>query len=252
MHAPLIPMKAPNREVKHAGVPLWRQLKNMLEEQIQQGNLPPHAKLPSENQLCNRYRISRTVVREALGELAKEQLIYKIQGKGAFVASQKPSTHFIANNQGFFAEMTGRGKRVITKVLEQSLATPSARIQQLLQLQEGEQIVSLKRKMSLLHIPHLLTNMAFPAKLTPGLESIELDNRSIYETLKQRYALKPVRSERWVEAVLPSPEQAELLGVRVSTPLIGIESCAFDANERPIEYFYTLYRSDVSRLHIES
>ena len=45
-----------------------------------------HEKLPSENILCEQYGISRTTVRKTFDALAASKYIYKIQGKGTYVA----------------------------------------------------------------------------------------------------------------------------------------------------------------------
>lgn len=49
------------------------------------GHLSPGTVLPSEFQLCERFDVSRTVVREAMGHLAREGLIRVRQGRGTAV-----------------------------------------------------------------------------------------------------------------------------------------------------------------------
>ena len=45
--------------------------------------------LPSERELCEQYDVSRITVRRALAELEEAGTIYRVQGKGAFVRSEK-------------------------------------------------------------------------------------------------------------------------------------------------------------------
>ena len=54
---------------RDSNLPLWMQLKSILQGQIQSGELLPDFKLHSKHELCRMYGISRTVVREALNEL---------------------------------------------------------------------------------------------------------------------------------------------------------------------------------------
>ncbi len=60
----------------------YQEIQFMLKEKIQQGVYDIGDYLPSENELCNTYGITRTTVRKALDELLKEGFIEKKRGKG--------------------------------------------------------------------------------------------------------------------------------------------------------------------------
>ncbi len=66
-------------------VPVYYQLKTLLKEQIETGQLRPGDKVPTEAELCERYAISRTPVRQALLELVQEGLLTRRAGRGTFV-----------------------------------------------------------------------------------------------------------------------------------------------------------------------
>lgn len=63
-----------------------------IRQRILSGQLELGATLESESELCRRYNVSRTPVRQALGILAREGLIRRVQGKGSFVAATVPGT----------------------------------------------------------------------------------------------------------------------------------------------------------------
>lgn len=65
--------------------PLYAQLKNALQEQIRTGALPYGEKLPSENEFMEQLGLSRMTIRSALSQLANENYVQKIHGKGTFV-----------------------------------------------------------------------------------------------------------------------------------------------------------------------
>ena len=56
-----------------------------LNGQIQRGELPPGSRLPSERELCERFGVSRSVVREALSQLKSDGVIEARRGSGAYV-----------------------------------------------------------------------------------------------------------------------------------------------------------------------
>ncbi len=75
---------------KQHPIPIYLQLKEMLQNQIEQGIYHSHQKLPSERDLCQYYNLSRMTARRALKELVNEGLVYTRVGKGTFV-SYKPN-----------------------------------------------------------------------------------------------------------------------------------------------------------------
>lgn len=232
------------------GDPLWLQVKNALVRMIADNRLGEHARLPTEMALCDQFAVSRTVVREALNQLVMDRAIYKIQGKGAFVASRQEEQDFFGNTIGFSSDIIGKNKRVERRVLSQKLVKPHERARQMLRLTENDRVVELYRLFQVDGLPRLVVNSCIPATLMPGLESMALENRSLYETLRKQYGFSIRYADRWIEAGVPNEDEAGLLGVTVATPLLAIESCSYTDGDLPMEYYHGLYRSSEARLHI--
>ena len=66
-------------------IPLYYQLKTLLLEEILGGRYGAGERLPTEHELCEQYRISRTPVSRALSELADEGVILRHRRRGTFV-----------------------------------------------------------------------------------------------------------------------------------------------------------------------
>ena len=64
----------------------YQNLINYIQEQITDGQLGPGEKVPSENQLAERFHISRQTVRKAIGTLEEEGLVQRIRGSGTYVS----------------------------------------------------------------------------------------------------------------------------------------------------------------------
>ena len=235
---------------RHSGMPLWFQLRAILHRGIDSGDVPTDGRLPSEAELCRRYHVSRTVVREALAKLVAEGRIYKIKGKGAFVARRKSEEEFVGTTMGLWEELLTKGHDVQTRVLVQELDAPTDRERAALRLGPDDAVVRIRRVYVVDGSPTIKVDTALPAALVPGLERAPLENRSLYATVRQRYGLRPERAERWIEAALPDRGDAELLGVTTRTPLIAIESIASTATGVPMEYYVALHRTDTTRLHV--
>jgi len=72
-----------------SGASKTEKLKAFIRDRIAGGNLKPHDRLPSRNELVSILGFSETTVRKGLAELEADHTIYLQQGKGAFVAERK-------------------------------------------------------------------------------------------------------------------------------------------------------------------
>lgn len=73
---------------KDSPIPLHTQLLNDLRRIIIAGQLSPHARVPSEPDLTVELGISRTTIRQAWRAAEEEGLLYRVAGKGTYVAEQ--------------------------------------------------------------------------------------------------------------------------------------------------------------------
>ncbi|QHT62580.1 GntR family transcriptional regulator [Paenibacillus lycopersici] len=77
--------------MKQKALPKYAQLKKEITAWLDTGRLQPNEQMPSENEIAERFGISRQTVRQTLGELEQEGRLYRIQGKGTFAAEPKAS-----------------------------------------------------------------------------------------------------------------------------------------------------------------
>src|SRR5436853_7555338 len=78
-------------------VPAYRQIADVLREQISAGEVTPGEKLPSERELCETYDVDRGAVRRALALLQAWGLIVTEHGRGAFVRMHSALRRFARN-----------------------------------------------------------------------------------------------------------------------------------------------------------
>lgn len=65
-------------------------LRDVIRDALVNGEFRPGDKLPSQNEMCDRFAVSPNTVREAIASLVHEGLLYRVQGKGTFVTDKKP------------------------------------------------------------------------------------------------------------------------------------------------------------------
>lgn len=235
---------------RNADSPLWLQVKQSLSSMIRDEGLSEHDRLPSEAELCQYFDVSRTVIREALAQMVNEGMIYRLQGRGAFVRGRRDEQSFVGSTVGFSGELEEKRRTVTRQVLRQAVVLPTPRMQRFLQIGADEPVVAIDRVMSVEGLPRAIVRWAMLERMVPGLDGLPLQNRSLYDTISRQYGVRLVRAERWIEAVSLSQVEAGQLGVSPGKAALCIESVGSSASQSAIEYYTAHYLTDRSRLRI--
>lgn len=69
--------------------PMYKQIIDILSRKMDEGELKPGDRIPSEAELMQTYHVSRITVRSAINELEEDGMVVRSRGKGTFVASRK-------------------------------------------------------------------------------------------------------------------------------------------------------------------
>lgn len=232
-------------------IPYYYQLIQLLENEIQSGAFARDVPIPSEHDLCATYGISRTVVRQALGDLTARGLLYRVKGKGTFVAPRKLEERFVQRADGFYHDLTSRGFTVTTGVLQQDVIVPAPHVRQHLGLREQDRVIKIDRLRSVNGSVLLFVQTFLPHDLCPTLVETDLSTGSLYVALQEQAGLAVATGRRNVEAVVAQPPLTMLLEVKKGAPLLKIESTSYLADGRPLEYYEAWHRGDRSRIEIE-
>ncbi len=234
---------------KDSAIPLYHQLKEILREQIANRNYKPHQKIPSEPELQKVYGLSRATIRKAIDGLVKEGLIYRLQGKGTFVAD--PHDRQEIELDSFSENMRSVGLIPTTSVLESILLTEvEPELWNKLGLEPGDSIICVKRMRYLDGEPILLATSYLPAYLVPGLEFQELTG-SLYKKLVELYDVRPSWGEDFIEPVLMNDEDAKLLDTEMGSPALLVERHAYTADNDLVEVCYSLIRGDRAKFYLK-
>ena len=232
-------------------VPYYAQLLDLLRTSIRQGVWQPGDQLPGEHALCTKYGVSRTVVRQALGEMESDGLIIRRKGKGAFVAEPKIVESLAQRLTGFHQDMRERGHRPVSQVLFQGVIRAPVKIARHLEIPPETPIVHLRRLRFVQAEPIVLVSSYLPSSLCPGLEDVDFREQSLYAYLEQTCGTTIARGRRTIEAVAADAEEADLLQVPVGAPLILLDSVSYTEDNTPIEYYRASHRGDRSQFEVE-
>jgi GntR family transcriptional repressor for pyruvate dehydrogenase complex len=99
---------------------------SVLSREIESGDLPPGSRLPTEQQLADRYGVSRNVVREAVAQLRADGMIEARQGVGAFVLAPEQRTAIRIDREALKIATNMEHLFELRRVLEVESATLAA------------------------------------------------------------------------------------------------------------------------------
>jgi GntR family transcriptional regulator len=238
-------------------VPYYEQLKRALVQLMEGGVLVAGDMLPSESELCARYRVSRTVVRQALGDLVAEGRVYRQRGKGTFVARPKLRAQFMESTVGFFeddASIPSDGD-VTRRVLDCGLRPVPPRPAAALGLDEAGDCVEVDRLRYVDGAVSSYTKHYLPLDLHPALLDeilrFNVATHSIYEFLEGVCGIRIDSGHRSLEAIAAPPGVAELLETDAGAPLLYVVSVGREMTGRPIEFFEAWHRGDRTKFDVE-
>jgi GntR family transcriptional regulator len=226
-------------------VPKHVQLREILEAAARD-ELPAHAPVGSERALMSRYGVSRATVREAVGQLVSDGVLYRVHGKGTFVAPARVESQL--HLASFTQDMRRRGLAPTTRVLHATRTSPPRRAAIELGLGPGEQAWCLERLRIAGGEPMALELGWYPERLLPGLDRHDLST-SLYTLLAQTYDVVIDAAQQSVWAESADAHRADLLGVPVGAPLLAFRRTS-SAGRSAVEHNLSWYRGDRYQVHM--
>lgn len=236
---------------KNSPLPYYVQLKEIIRVHIENGDLAVGNQIPSEPELCEMYDISRTVVRQALKELAYEGLLVREKGRGTYVSEPKISEGLIQTLTGFYEDMLERGIQPVSQVLKQQVTAATAKIAAHLGLPVGTPVIEVQRLRFANNEPIVLVTTYLPFTLCPSLLEADLRQQSLYRFIEDQCGLFIARGRRTIEAVPADEYEAQLLQIEKGSPLILLDSVSYLEDGKPVEYYHAVHRGDRSRFEVE-
>lgn len=213
----------------------YQELESLLKEKIQQGELQIGDYLPSENELCTDFSITRTTVRKALDNLLKEGFIEKQHGKGSRVRERRQSLGLL-NVKGF-SEVAGGN--VKTEFIAQPTLKnwPDCLSFQPSETDRHQLCFHFERLRSVGADPVMLENNWFAASSINDQFDSEFIGASFFKTLSQKYQIEITGSEQELRAEFADERTALLLKIEEHAPVLHI-SAKFHT-DRPNFFIYS-------------
>ncbi|MCB2290102.1 GntR family transcriptional regulator [Clostridium sp. CS001] len=231
-------------------IPLHYQLKEILQEMIENEVLKPGQAIPTERELCEIQGISRMTVNKAIMSLVNEGLIYREQGKGTFVSIEKVN-HEISRLKGFTEQMKENG--VISKTKMLSFKVIEATKQNKVELKmpkEESKVVEIKRLRFSDEQPVAIETAWIPYYLVNDITREMIEDKSLYAILREKYGHHPYKAKQTIEPIMLNEYESKLLNQENCALALIFRRTTYLENGVPIEYTKAIYRSDKYKYEI--
>lgn len=229
--------------------PLYHQIKENITRQVVSGRWRSNHPLPSEQELCSHFGVSRGTLRRALGDLEHQGLVVRRQGRGTFVAKPKFEGSVLGSYRNYRVGAVPHDERSRLLGIDRIPASPD--MQRLLKLGKRDRVYEVRRLQYMGGEPITLSTSFIPAALAPGLDKQDIEHEFFYDLLEQRYGLAFLGAEEFLEPVVADDVVARHLEVAVGAPVFLVERHSHLADDKPAEFRQAYMRGDRYRYRIQ-
>jgi GntR family transcriptional regulator len=227
---------------RQASDPAYVQLVNILKDQIARGGYLPGNRLPSESELCKRYRVSPMTVRRSINCLLDQGIVSTIQGSGTYVKA--PDLGGVTFGLGEFHNLFKDKERTRVKVLEVVIVKADEATAMRLAVRPGDRAILIRRVLIrdgdpiLYHKEYLVYD-----PLRPIVEA-ELEVTSLHGLFVGMGETKLKKGDLTIEAAVLTKEEADVLNTMHMQPAFRLEHIFYDFDDRPVSWGRFVCRGD--------
>ncbi len=234
-------------------VPLWCQIAQRLRASITAGEFRPGDALPSEAQINNAFKVSRTTARASLDRLRHEGLITRQPGRGSIVLKSRVEQP--VNQLASFAEdMRQRSLKASYATFSAGFADATAEAAEALDLAQDVKAFLIRRLLLGDDEPMAMSESWLAPSVLAGNSGPtpdELDAGSLYAWLAGRRDVRIAGATQFIEAAVADAVLARRLGVNAGSPVLVARRRSHAADGTAIEYAVMHYRADRYRFSID-
>lgn len=214
----------------------------------------PGSRLPSEHEIVHRLGVSRATATQALRDLEKRGLVYRLQGRGTFVADTDRAIRYALSGilPSFSEDLRKSGRSTNERMISFGAVAAPADIATTLRLTADDLAWRVERVIASNGEPVVHLTSWIPQRNAPALEPAAIESSSLYEQLSttEGSAGRPCAAdEQWSAASAPA-DTAALLGLPRGVGLMRVTRTAFHHDQSPAEFVVSYVRAETFAVSI--
>jgi len=231
-------------------IPLYFQIKSILKSQILSNELREQERLPSEAQLCKQYHVSLGTLRQALSELLREGLVYRVRGKGTFVNEGAGLRQL--RFKGTIENLITSAQEGRVRVLEYKEVIPPLHVAKMFQLEMNQRVFQLEMIFSISKGPSRYSLIYFPPELGKMIMRNELkETTEIILLVEKKLQTKIHHAHQTMDIRLADKIISKYLSIKQKTPIFAMERHYRSRDGSPLFMSLNYCRPDLYKFGIE-
>jgi GntR family transcriptional regulator len=227
---------------------LYIQLTRIFVEEISSGRWKLNQKIPTEEELCGKYDVSKITVRQAINNLVSDGYLMKIQGKGTYVISSLPIVG-LAMKTRFTEDMFGKEVKAEKEIISLGTEDIPPEVKAYLRTNDAVYHVLCKRKMN--EKTAYLDESFIPRHIMPDLGNLDIAHISLYSLLQERGTKKIFKVIQTVEVSKVWGDSAKYLELKEGTHVLAVHRLLFSSDNTPVGYTRFLGGTDRYKFQTE-
>jgi GntR family transcriptional regulator len=225
-----------------ANTPLYVQIDKTMLASIKNGEYKGNTALPSERELCDKYFVSRSTIRQTIALLKEADFVYTVQGKGTFI---KPQVFIQPLTKVYSFTDTLKNDNVIiqNKIVEYSKEAADGALAKITGHNDRSTFHKLTRLRSAKDYPLMLETTYLPTARFIHISLETIETGSLYDYLQKNYNFKADRIKETLRPIIPQSKEKKLLQISSNVPCILLERFSYE-NDLLIEYTRSIVRGD--------
>jgi GntR family transcriptional regulator len=227
-------------------LPVYYQIKQTLKGWIVNGEFKPGDRIPSENELADKFHVSRLTVRQAISQLVQEGFLNSRRGEGTFVTNNENLINsFSLEFSGFMDDLFYQVSKIKTQSARLGRMAASKLVREKLELDDDEkEVIQIKRIRLLRDKVFSYTINYLPMDIGRRITEKDLLKKPLLKIMEQDLNIEFTEASQIIEASFADQEVAEQLGISPGSPILYLERVMYTKDKRPVEFVQSSHPGD--------
>ncbi len=218
---------------------LYVQMYSIIKEKIVQREWPNGSQIPTEDELCESYDVSKATVRMAVSELVRSGYLRKQQGKGTFVTYALQDLG-VAMKTKLTEDMFGEGVSAKKEVVVREMKEPSEEMKAVLRVSDDDRESAVMCYILCKRVVNgetaYIEESYVPLAVLPSIENEDVCRKPFYDLIQEKGVKKIYKVVQTIEVAELRGDAAFLLRVEEGAPGLLLHRLLIGSDSNPIAY----------------